>query len=415
MKNQNNVNLLDGKNWLRNAVNFWIMDNDDIEAVFERVKSFCYKDRTGVGYIKNTKEQENIIRDSDFSFNCVTSLKTAETALMNVLSGKKKSYHAIYLEEEFIEGIFIFPYFTKKLIEHDIEYRGKIIISNRENKKLSYILLFLKNCEDVIKTDTSIPKTIIKAHLEPSYVIDTRSKMDKIGLKHPAPFSYIDINKICLKNNINNKTVLDPFLGVGSTIIGAYESNKVLGIELNPDYVDLTYERFELLKIKEQALKNSIIICGDSLEEVKKIDTPIDVIITSPPYFNILKNKTSGVRTDSSQSRQGLEYYSDDSKDIGNCDNYQAYLQAIKNLFADINKIMTDNGEIYLIISDFTINKKETDIHSDCVKLMNDAGYSYCGTSYILQNQKSIYPFGYPYKIVLNHIYQYIIKFKKEI
>ena len=75
--------------------------------------------------------------------------------------------------------------------------------------------------------------------------------------------------------------------------------------------------------------------------------------------------------------------------------NYQEYLQAIKGLFSDINKIMTKDGEVYLVISDFTINKKETDIHSDCVKLMNDAGYSYCGTSYILQNQKAIYPFGY--------------------
>ena len=35
MRNQNNVNLLDGKNWLKNAVNFWIMDSDDIDAIAE--------------------------------------------------------------------------------------------------------------------------------------------------------------------------------------------------------------------------------------------------------------------------------------------------------------------------------------------------------------------------------------------
>ena len=57
MRNQNNVNLLDGKNWLRNAVNFWIMDNDNIETIFERIKSFCYKDRTGAGCIDNLKEK----------------------------------------------------------------------------------------------------------------------------------------------------------------------------------------------------------------------------------------------------------------------------------------------------------------------------------------------------------------------
>lgn len=414
MRNQNNVNLLDGKNWLRNAVNFWIMDNDNIETIFERIKSFCYKDRTGVGCIENLKEKR-IVQSSDFSFSKVETLGDAENASKNILQGKKKSYHAIFLENEFVEDIFIFPYFTKNLVQYDIEYRGKIVVANKENDKIYYILLFLKNCEEVIDADISIAKNSIKTSLEASYVIDTRSKMDKIGLKHPAPFSYIDISKICSKNNIVNKTILDPFLGVGSTIIGTYKDNNTIGIELNTEYVDLTHERFELLGIKDQALASSTIICGDSLEEVKKLDNPIDIVITSPPYFNILKNKTSGVRTDSSQSRQGIEYYSDDSKDIGNCDNYQEYLQAIKGLFSDIKSIMTHDGEVYLIISDFTINKKETDIHSDCVKLMNDAGYSYCGTSYILQNQKAIYPFGYPYKIVLNHIYQYIIKFKKEI
>lgn len=414
MRNQNNVNLLDGKNWLKNAVNFWIMNNDNIETIFERIKSFCYKDRTGAGCVDNLKEK-GFAKSSDFSFSRVTTLGDAENASKNILQGKKKSYHAIFLENEFVEDVFIFPYFTKNLVQYDIEYRGKIVVANKENHNIYYVLLFLKNCEEVINADVSITKNSIRTNLEDSYIIDTRSKMDKIGLKHPAPFSYIDISKICSKNDIVGKTILDPFLGVGSTIIGTYKDNNTIGIELNPEYVDLTRERFELLDIKDQALASSTIICGDSLEEVKKLDMPIDIVITSPPYFNILKNKTSGVRTDSSQSRQGIEYYSDDSKDIGNCDNYQEYLQAIKGLFSDINKIMTKDGEVYFIISDFTINKKETDIHSDCVRLMNDAGYSYCGTSYILQNQKAIYPFGYPYKIVLNHIYQYIIKFKKEI
>ena len=414
MRNQNNVNLLDGKNWLRNAVNFWIMDSDDIDAIAERIKSFCYKDRTGAGCFDNLNGN-GTVQSSDFSFNYVKTLHDAETAAANILSGRKKSYHAVFLENEFIEGVFIFPYFTKNLVRYDIEYRGKIIVANSENDTIYYILLFLKNGEECIIADAAIAETPIKSDLEDPYIIESKSKMDKIGLKHPAPFSYIDINKICLKNNIADKIILDPFLGVGSTIIGTYKNNRILGIELNPEYVDLTYKRLELLGIKEEALKNSAIVCGDSLEEIKKLNASIDVVITSPPYFNILKNNTSGVRTDSSQSRQGVEYYSDDSKDIANCANYPEYLQAMEKLFVDINKIMTDEGEVYLIISDFTINKKETDIHSDCVKLMNDAGYVYCGTSYILQNQKAIYPFGYPYKIVLNHIYQYIIKFRKGI
>ena len=83
-------------------------------------------------------------------------------------------------------------------------------------------------------------------------------------------------------------------------------------------------------------------------------------------------------------------------------------------IFKDTYNKMTRKGKFYLIISDFTINKKEKDIHSDMILCMEKAGYAYSKTSYILQNQKVIYPFGYPYKLVLNHIYQYIIVFEKE-
>ena len=407
----NNVNDLTGKEWLRNAINFWTMDSDNIEAIFDKIKGFCYKDRTQAGYVKNLDQIS--IRSADFTFNFIKSMQDAEKSLKVVYMGQERSYHIIFLESEFVDGNFIIPFFTKNLIKHDVEYRGKIVISNKENDKIYYMLVFLKIFEEeIIGTTIDYPFSV-KKDLEKTYIINTMSKMDKIGLRHPAPFSYIDIEKICEINNIKNQNILDPFLGVGSTIIGAYKENHIIGIELNPEYVDLTYERFNFLGITE-ALNKSEIICGNSLAEVRNIDKKIDAVITSPPYFNILKNKTSGVRTDSSQSRQGVEYYSESKEDIGNCNNYTEYLKAINSLFKDINAKLNENGEVYLIISDFTINKKETDIHSDCVRLLNDAGYIYCGTSYILQNQKAIYPFGYPYKIVLNHIYQYIIKFRKE-
>ena len=34
----------------------------------------------------------------------------------------------------------IFPFFTKNLIKNDVEYRGKIVVSNRENDKIYYAI-----------------------------------------------------------------------------------------------------------------------------------------------------------------------------------------------------------------------------------------------------------------------------------
>ena len=208
------------------------------------------------------------------------------------------------------------------------------------------------------------------------------------------------------------KTILDPFLGVGSTIIGSYDNNYNIGIELNNDYVNLIYERIKLLGLPENTDNYCDIINGNSLVEVTKLDYEIDDVITSPPYFTILKNKTSGVRTDESQSRQGIEYYSDNKEDLGNVKSYSEYIKLLKVLFERIKTKMANDGYVYIVVSDFTVNKKEIDVHSDYIRFMSEAGYHYCGTSYLLQNQKTIYPFGYPFKLVLNHIFQYVIKFK---
>ena len=65
----NNVNELTGKEWLHNAINFWTMDSDNIEAIYDKIKGFCYKDRTQTGYIKNI--DEIIVNSADFTFNFI--------------------------------------------------------------------------------------------------------------------------------------------------------------------------------------------------------------------------------------------------------------------------------------------------------------------------------------------------------
>lgn len=410
MRNVNNVNELNGTQWLKNAVNFWFFEENNIDDIFDRFLSFCYKDRTGCGYLKNTDSIE--IKKSDFSFNVISSLANAKQSISTILKGAYSSYHVVFLKKEIEDKVLLSSLLTDSLDVPGIEYRGRIIVYIKKTNEIFISLLFLNRLTEAINPRIDNEFRLDNYSLEKSFVIESKSKMDKIGLSHPAPYSYIDIKKLIEIENVKNKTVLDPFLGVGSTIIGTYEFNKNIGIELNKKYVDLTYQRFEFLKLPKTIIDDSQIICGDSLSEIDNLNTRFDVVITSPPYFNILKNKTSGVRTDNSQSRQGIEYYSESTKDLGNITECQAYFDSMFVLFSKIKNKISKNGKVFLIVSDFTVDKKEKDIHSSFVKLMDKAGFVYKGTSYILQNQKAIYPFGYPYKLVINHIFQYIIKFE---
>ena len=68
-----------------------------------------------------------------------------------------------------------------------------------------------------------------------------------------------------------------------------------------------------------------------------------------------------------------------------------------------------------IVISDFTVDKKEICVQADIVKLMTDIGFDFVGTIALLQDNKPLYPFGYPYAFIINHMHQNIICFRKDV
>ncbi|MEM2099669.1 MAG: DNA methyltransferase [Candidatus Bathyarchaeia archaeon] len=74
---------------------------------------------------------------------------------------------------------------------------------------------------------------------------------------------------------------------------------------------------------------------------------PVDYCITSPPYWNQLKRNYIRQKE---RITKGLETkYSEDSNDIGNIDNYDEFLQAIKNIFNEVYKVTKNKGYITVV------------------------------------------------------------------
>jgi hypothetical protein len=80
---------------------------------------------------------------------------------------------------------------------------------------------------------------------------------------------------------------------------------------------------------------------------------------------------------------------------------------------AEVYLKLKNKGYTSIIISDFTVNKKEKNVQGDIVRAMESVGYNFIGTIILLQNNKPLYPFGYPYDFKINHHHQNIINFKK--
>lgn len=255
--------------------------------------------------------------------------------------------------------------------------------------------------------------------LTKSFWVSEKCKEDKIAMKHPAPFLLKDIMKLISMYTKKEMKVLDPFLGSGTTIAAAVLSGrKGYGIDLNPDYIELCKERFNDLKLDKKMYE---MVLGDSIVKMKKFDDEFfDYIVTSPPYHNILKNKSSGIRSDNSSkgyrngARLGVEYYSDNKCDLGNQETFDDFIQLLSEVMSECYKKLKAGKYCTIIISDFTVDKKEICVQGYIVSMMEKLGFEFVGTTVLLQDNKPLYPFGYPFAYKINHHHQNLISFRKK-
>jgi len=245
--------------------------------------------------------------------------------------------------------------------------------------------------------------------------ISEKCAEDKFAFQHPAPFLITDIRKLIRFFTKNNMIVLDPFCGSGTTLVAsAIEKRKGVGIDLNKKYCILSRKRLKELRLE----KSQRVIWGDSLKKISEIKGPIDYCVTSPPYHNILRHNGNGLRDVKNKAvrngaRIGVEYYSEDKRDVGNQKEYKDFLDLLKQIMNKIYNKLKEGKYCSIIISDFTVNKIETNASGDVIRLMQSMGFNFEGSIVLVQNTKPLYPFGYPFAFKINHHHQYILNFRK--
>lgn len=255
--------------------------------------------------------------------------------------------------------------------------------------------------------------------LTSSFWISEKCKLDKDALKHPAPFLVKDIEKLIKLFTKKNMIVLDPFCGSGTTLISSFLQNRFgIGYDLSKEYYELAISRLNSLSAFEQ--KNFTYKIGNNIDLIKELENKsIDYIVTSPPYFNILKNKSQGLRADKSHrgfrngARNGIVAYDIDTKEnLENCESYEQFLNSLKHIFLECKRVLKNKRYISIVISDFTINKIETNVTGNIIDLMIELGYEFVGNITLIQQNKPLYPFGYPYAYKINHHNQNILNFR---
>lgn len=238
---------------------------------------------------------------------------------------------------------------------------------------------------------------------------------------HPAPYSFQDIMHLITFFTKKGMSVLEPFGGVGSTAKACEITGRICtSIELSERWHSLSIERLETEVGTGTSAKHNF-INGDSCVELQKLETSsMDFMITSPPYWGILNKQDQKVIKN--RVANNLETnYSDDDRDLGNVKSYEEFLSIlVEEIFLQCARIIRSGKYMAIVVSDFRDKSDYISFHSDLICKLNNSEIpgggvlKLQGTKILIQNHKSLLPYGYPFAYVENIHHQYVLIFKKE-
>lgn len=157
----------------------------------------------------------------------------------------------------------------------------------------------------------------------------------------------------------SGELVLDPFAGVGGTLLGAeLAGRRAFGIELNPLWVEIYLKIIadyresngELVPTVEAGENGRVLtskmLCGDCLELLGRFESEMfAAIIADPPYG--CNHGSTGFK-----SETNFNMNSCDQRDFGNSQDYQEFLSKIEAFGKEAFRLLLPTRYLVLLIGD---------------------------------------------------------------
>jgi len=234
---------------------------------------------------------------------------------------------------------------------------------------------------------------------------------------HPSPKPPQLMRDIIEFFTKENEVVLDYFMGVGGTLIGASLCNRrAIGIDLNQKYIDTYKEANEALGLKEQ-----LTLLGDSIELLKGAkevgsllkDEKVSLILIDPPYGDMLAREKTGEAIKKNQDSSPTPF-TNLATDLGNME-IDEFFPIFKDSIKDSMNLLKSRGHIVVFMKDLQPSITSPNLlHSRVIEdLAEIDGLRYLGMKIWADQGVNLYPYGYPFAFVSNQIHQYIMIFRK--
>ncbi len=222
-------------------------------------------------------------------------------------------------------------------------------------------------------------------------------------LNHPASYPVSLCEKTIQTFSKKNSKILDPFNGIGSTMVAAQNTGrKGIGIDLSKEYCNTARDRLKKNKKIE-------IINGSSEIVLKNIKSNFfDLCLTSPPYWDILNMTRSA-------DNKKAHNYSNNSDDLGNIGDYDLFISKLMLIFKEVYRTLKVNGYCIVNVMDIRKKSKFYPLHMDLSVEMQKIGFVL--DDIIIWDRQQDYnnmkPLGYPFKFRINKVHEYLMIFIK--
>ena len=261
---------------------------------------------------------------------------------------------------------------------------------------------------------TQLSKSVLPAR-------EVSSAREWYHLEHGATFSEALAERIIRTYTKKGDLVLDPFLGVGTTLVAARKlGRKGIGIELYKKFVNIAKKVLNQQTLLEKP--DQKVIQGDCRDLLQWVEpNSVQLMFTSPPYANFIsrsikdREKTHKTSKFFIDNKSVIKKYGYDPRDFGNFP-YDEFLEEIKKIMEKLILVTKPRGYNVWVVKDCRDpqnGKPFIDFHSDIANIGKSVGFLYHDLIIWDQNeQRSLVLLGYPsvFYVNINHTFLVVLR-----
>ncbi|HSL98194.1 MAG TPA: DNA methyltransferase [Candidatus Deferrimicrobiaceae bacterium] len=237
----------------------------------------------------------------------------------------------------------------------------------------------------------------------------------------------------------SGELVLDPFAGVGGTLLGAAITRaprRALGIELSPRWAEIYARVVEAARAERGGAGPALadlgpsdpggprafdpsgceLRVGDALAILPTVPAEsVDFVATDPPYNVQLPMTMSGGPLASEHANRRTDYamVSADDADLANLPDYPAFLDRMTAALTELERVLKPGRYAVLIVRDAYQSGRYLFTGADLASRAADVGLVPKGDLIWYQAGTRLRPYGYPNDFVPNIAHQHLLVLRK--